>query len=201
MKLASILLPGEVAPWSALGFTADDNARLCFANGAIEFGVERPELTVDGSGAEGVRHLPTDVEGIPVRRGFVVPGADHRNGAVELDHLVIMTPSLEHTSSAIVAALGLEQRRVRETPDVRQAFHRFNDHDGARGCIIEVVENERIEHSGIWGLVMIVDDLDAAVAAAPDVIGQPKPAVQAGRRIATVSRAAGLTTAVALMTR
>ena len=197
MKLASVLLPGDVEPWSALGFSADSGGRLCFANGAVEFGVDRPCLAVDDPGAD----VPADVEGIPVSRGSVQLGPGHPNGAVELDHIVVMTPSLDRTSGAVADMLGLEQRRVRETSDVRQAFHRFADHEGARGCIIEIVENGRVERTDIWGLVVIVDDLDVAVAAAPELIGRPKPAVQAGRRIATVSKAAGLTTAVALMSR
>ena len=197
MKLASVLLPGDVEPWSGVGFSPDDGGRLCFANGAVEFGRDRPGLSIDDSGAD----VATDVEGIPIRRGQVHLGSGHANGAVELDHIVIMTPSLDRTSAAVADMLGLEQRRVRETSDVRQAFHRFADHDGARGCIIEIVENGRVGRTDIWGLVVIVDDLDVAVAAAPDLIGRPKAAVQAGRRIATVSRAAGLTTAVAFMSR
>ena len=46
-----------------------------------------------------------------------------------------MTDDLERTSNAVSAALGLELRRIRETADVRQAFHRFPD----RGCIVEIV--------------------------------------------------------------
>ncbi len=198
MRLASILLPGDPEPWSALGFSPDGDGRLRFSNGALEFGDDVRGLAVDAPTGD---TLPVEVEGIPIRRGSVLRGSDHRNGAVELDHLVIMTPALDRTSAAITEALGLEQRRVRETPEVRQAFHRFADHGGTRGCIVEVVQDSRVGHPAIWGVVFIVDDLDAAVAAAPELISQPTPAVQPGRRIATVSRAAGLSTAVALMSR
>ena len=198
MKLAAIGLTGSVEPWLALGFAVDDAGRLCFANGALAFGREAPGLVVE---APELVRVPDAFEAITLERGVVPSPVRHGNGAIELDHVVVMTPSLERTSAAITEALGLEQRRVRETPSVRQAFHRFDDHDGARGCIVEVVENERVGVPGIWGVVVIVDDLETAVAAAPDLIGRPKDAVQPGRRIATVSRAAGLSTAVALMSR
>ena len=91
------------------------------------------------------------------------------------------------------------QRRVRETPTVRQAFHRFPSQGGVRGCIIEVVENAQVERPELWGLVVNVFDLDAFVATAGDLVGTPNAAVQPGRRIVTVRRSAGLGTAVAVM--
>ena len=52
-----------------------------------------------------------------------------------------------------------------------------------------------------WGVVLIVDDLDAAFALiGPDRMSAPKDAVQPGRRIATVRDDVGLGLPVALMT-
>jgi hypothetical protein len=52
----------------------------------------------------------------------------------------------------------------------------------------------------LWGLVAVVSDLDAVAASlGPDVVGAPRAAVQAGQRIATVRRVAGLETALAFM--
>ncbi|MFM7962382.1 MAG: hypothetical protein ACKPBF_00195, partial [Actinomycetota bacterium] len=57
-------------------------------------------------------------------------------------------------------------------------------------------------HATYWGFVVTVADLDAAIAhLGPDVIGAAKPAVQPGRRIATVRSGAGLGVPLALMSR
>ncbi|MFM7307042.1 MAG: hypothetical protein ACKO2Q_03545, partial [Actinomycetota bacterium] len=70
-------------------------------------------------------------------------------------------------------------------PSSRQADH---DHHAA--------------HATYWGFVVTVADLDAAIAhLGPDVIGAAKPAVQPGRRIATVRSGAGLGVPLALMSR
>ncbi|MDJ0770927.1 MAG: hypothetical protein QNJ12_19190, partial [Ilumatobacter sp.] len=185
---------GSIGPWLAVGFAADDDGRIPFSNGALTF-VEGGSGLL-GLGVDGLADGSVDVEGIAVVGVDVVAPIDHPNGAFELDHLVIMTDSLERTSGAVEEALGLEQRRVREAGDVRQAFHRFPD----RGCIVEIVERSDVTRVGLWGLVVNVVDLDAAVAGhGPDVIGAPKAAVQPGRRIATFRSGAGLGVPTALM--
>ncbi|MEO6654417.1 MAG: hypothetical protein ABIP17_17395, partial [Ilumatobacteraceae bacterium] len=149
MNLASIGLPGAVGRWVALGFEPDDDGRLRLANGALELGHEFARLSVDPT-MSGV--VPAEsIDGIVVTRGIAADGAAHPNGALELDHLVVMTDSIDRTSQAIEVGLGLEQRRVRETPNVRQAFHRFADQGSARGCIIELVENASVDPPAIWG--------------------------------------------------
>ncbi len=194
VRLASVVVGGDARAWAALGFTVDAAGAIAFANGAIEVEPGPPgaiALTVDASDAV------TDViGGVPLRFGTSVPAADHANGCFELDHVVIVTPSIDRTSAALADVLGLPQRRVRETATVRQAFHRF---DG-RGCIIELVESARSVHAALWGLVVNTFDLDRFVElAGPDLVGEPKPAVQPGRRIATVRPAAGLGLPVAVM--
>lgn len=199
MRLAAIGLSGQFDPWVALGFEPDGDGRLGLANGALEFGHEAAGLVVDPAG--GVVEPADAIDGIAVSIGTTVAGDPHPNGAIELDHLVVMTDSIDRTSDAIEVGLGLEQRRIRETPDVRQGFHRFADQGPTRGCIIELVENVRVRTPAIWGVVVVVADLDAAIERAPDLIGRAKPAAQPGRRIATVGRNAGLATAVAFMDR
>ncbi len=125
--------------------------------------------------------------------------ADHELGAIGLDHVVVLTGRLERTSDAIAAATGCELRRVRELGTMRQGFHRI----GAGGLIVEIVERGELgdDPARFWGIVLNVEDLDAACARLGDeLIGAPKDAVQPGRRIATVRDAAGLGLPVALMT-
>ena len=198
-RLASVLIGGSADPWLACGFATDDGGRVVLGNGALVF---RPDLDpgCHGLAVEGLDGWSGAVDGVQVEAGTVAEPVEQPNGAFELDHVVVMTDSLERTSAAIEADLGLECRRIRETETVRQGFHRFAD-GVTRGCIVEVVENPRVGAPALWGLVVNVADLDAAVAQlGPDRVGDAKPAVQPGRRIATVRSGAGLGVAVALMT-
>jgi hypothetical protein len=201
VRLASVVVGGAAEPWVALGFTVTDGGLIAFGNGAIELdggGSGAIALRVDGvvvTADHAIDHA-TDVDGVPLLAGSAVPATDHANGCFELDHVVIMTPSIERTSAAIAAVLGLPQRRVRETETVRQAFHRFDE----RGCIVELVETSRAQHPALWGLVVNTTDLDAFVdAVGPDLVSAPKPAVQPTRRIASVRAGAGLPLPVAVM--
>ena len=198
VRLAAIDIGGAADPWSAIGFGVDGSGRIPFSNGALEF-VPGPQGAVALS-IEGVDRLPNEIDGIAVRQGDVVAGADHPIGVEEIDHVVVMTDSLERTSEAITELLGLDCRRIRETDTVRQAFHRFADQGGRRGCIIEIVESSHVRAPALFGLVLNLADLDAAVAQlGPELVSAPKPAVQPGRRIATVRAEAGLGVALALM--
>jgi hypothetical protein len=196
VRLAALRVPGGADAWRALGFAVVDD-EIGLTNGAIRLGAHDCSFELE----------PWDrgvaaADGVAVSTGSRVESAVHPNGAVELDHIVITTDSIERTSAAIDDVLGLAQRRLRETDTVRQAFHRFGDApDGTRGCIVEVVERVDVAGAAIWGVVVIVDDIDRVAAGSGGSIGTPRPAVQPGRRIASVSRKAGLSLAVAVMSR
>lgn len=196
VRLASVVVGGASEPWVALGFTVTDDGLIAFGNGSIELdGSSSGVVALRVDGVHGAV-AGAEIGGVPVLDGSAAPATGHANGCFELDHVVIMTPSIERTSAAIAGVLGLPQRRIRETDTVRQAFHRFDE----RGCIIELVETGRAERPTVWGLVVNTTDLDAFVAAAgPDLVSAPKPAVQPTRRIATVRAGAGLPVAFAVM--
>ncbi len=135
------------------------------------------------------------------------PALPHPNGVVSIDHLVAVSPSFERSVAALQEA-GLDLRRIREEPTPagapRQAFFRLG-----REILEMVAEPEEVvEAKGgperpvrFWGLALLVDDLDATVARMAPHAGEPRAAVQPGRRIATLKRSAGLAVPVALITR
>lgn len=150
----------------------------------------------------------TALDGLATTRSDRPPPAErpsHPNGVTALDHVVAIAPALDRTVAALRGA-GLDLRRIRAEPTPagapRQAFFRLG------ATILEVVQEpaEATAQAGgdrpafFWGLAFIAPDLDTTVAGLGDRAGEIRPAVQPGRRIATLRRAAGLTVPVALMT-
>lgn len=130
---------------------------------------------------------PADVDGIPTRWApHPPPVAPGERG---LDHVVALTDSRDRTAAALVAAGGDERRRM-DPPGVPAplAFVRC-------GVIVEVAQAGGPPR--LWGLTAVVEDL---AELPPGLVGEPRPAVQPGRMIATVRPEAGLGTALAFMT-
>ena len=121
---------------------------------------------------------------------------------VGVDHVVVLADDVRVTCSEIAEQSGAPLKRVKEGDRGVQGFHRWGS------VILEVVErrlvapNDSATTASYWGLVVVVDQIDeVATHLGPDVIGAPKPAVQPGRRIATVRSGAGLGVPLALMSR
>ena len=148
-----------------------------------------------------------DLDGLDTRASQAPPaaGRPHPNGTLAIDHLVVISPDLDRTA-AVLRDAGLDLRRVREgdTPggSRRQAFFRMGE------LILEVVEappgTKIAADSGRTGAplghLVPGDDLETPAAVLGDSLGEPRDAVQPGRRIATVATAAGLGPAIAFMT-
>lgn len=192
--------------WSALGFEVEGDTCV----------VGDVRIRLAGSGAGGgligwsLREIEgAELDGLATARSDRPPPAEqlpHPNGVTALDHVVAITPALERTVATLQGA-GLDLRRIREEPTPagapRQAFFRL----GAN--ILEVVQEppEAIERAGgtdrpafFWGLALVAPDLEATVARLGDRVSEVRPAIQPGRRIATLRRSAGLAVPVALIT-
>jgi hypothetical protein len=201
-----LVVADEPERWTELGFTVLDG---CCQLGRVRVRLAGPAA---GQGIVGwsLRAVAaTELDGLPTVRSESPAPQDvrsHANGALAIDHIVAMSPALERSVQALQAA-GLDLRRIREQPTPagapRQAFFRL----GAE--ILEVVQEPDgavVEGGGadrparLWGLAFLVEDLDRTVAELGPHVGSARPAVQPGRRIATLRRSAGLAVPLALMT-
>jgi hypothetical protein len=192
--------------WSGLGFEVDGDTCVL---GDVRIRLAGSDA---GKGLSGwsLREVErTELDGLPTTRSDRLAPSErtvHSNGVTALDHVVAITPALDRTVAALQGA-GLDLRRIREEPTPagapRQAFFRLG------ATILEVVQEppEAIERAGgdqrpafFWGLALVAPDLDATVAGLGDNVSEIRPAVQPGRRIATLRRSAGLGVPVALIT-
>jgi hypothetical protein len=191
-------------PWTRAGFDVSEDT--------CEVGTVRLRLR-NGPGrgivAWSVRDLDGghELDGLDTRASEAPPaaGGAHPNGTLSIDHLVVISPDLDRTRSALENA-GLDFRRLREgdTPggSRRQAFFRMAE------LLLEVVEappgtkiaSDPAGPARLWGISFLVEELDTPAAVLGDALGEPRDAVQPGRRIATVATAAGLGPGVAFMT-
>jgi catechol 2,3-dioxygenase-like lactoylglutathione lyase family enzyme len=201
----------DPAAWAALGFTVEED-RCRIGSVELRFLPRRPETPGQtgllGWSLRGAADAELDGLARTISTRPLPPVAPaHPNGVLGIDHVVAVSPDLDRTVAALQGA-GLELRRVREQPTPagapRQAFFRL----GAE--ILEVVQepDEVIARAGrgsarpahFWGLALLAPDIDRTVQLLAPQAGEARPAVQPGRRIATLRRSAGLTIPVALIT-
>ena len=202
-ELLELTVAADPEAWRRAGFDVDGED--CVA-GAVRIRLTsagRGLVTWSLSGLEGA-----DLDGLPAPAPGAAPaspGGRHPNGVTRLDHVVAFSPDLDRTVAALEAA-GLDLRRIREGPTpggaMRQAFFRIGE------PLLEVIEappdsplRERPgAESRLWGLAFVADDLDACARIMGDDLGEPRDAVQRGRRIVSARRSAELGTPVAFIT-
>jgi catechol 2,3-dioxygenase-like lactoylglutathione lyase family enzyme len=204
-----LLVADDAARWAQIGFTISEECS--------EIGGVRLRFLADADADAGERGIrgwtlrdltDSELDGLPTTaseqppRG---PAPAHPNGVVAIDHVVAASPSLDRSVDALRRA-GLDLRRMRDEPTPggapRQAFFRL----GAE--ILELIQEpeDSIRNAGgaegparFWGLALRVEDLDETVRLLGAHVGEIRPAVQRGRRIASLRRAAGLAVPLAFM--
>lgn len=203
VALDEILVADDPESWREAGFTVDDD-------GIVAVGTVRVRLLGRDAGRRivgwSLRGLPdgtTDLDGLPTTASTAPPPGPvtHPNGAIGLDHIVILSPDVERTV-AVLAAAGVEERRRRETdqygfPGV-QVFFRLGE------PILELVGAAVPNGDGpaaFFGLAWTVEDIDTLPDRfGPTRLGDIKAAVQPGRRIATLRhKEVGMSVATAFM--
>jgi hypothetical protein len=178
----TIFTGGEPAAWARLGFSVQEDGSAPV--GGLRLVAGGDELRVEAAGLE---EEQPDGLALTGTADAPVEAAEHPNGAQAVDHVVAFTDDLDRTSAALERA-GAPLRRRAEP----MAFHRLGP------LVLEVVATGA--PPAFWGLVVVVADLGACARELGPLLGAVKPAVQPGRRIATVRPEAGLPVALALMT-
>lgn len=205
VTIDEILVGDPPEAWTNAGYTVDDD-------GTCRIGTVRVRLVGRDGGKRilgwSLRDAPASrladgrLDGLPTTWSAATPAtpAEHRNGALSIDHVVLLSPNLPRTTAAL-ASVGLDALRERETDTygapMRQIFFRLGE------VILELIGGAEPGEgaSGFFGLAMTVRDLDAAGELLGDHLGQAKDAVQEGRRIATLRhRDLGISVATAFMT-
>lgn len=177
--LVALAIADEPETWASIGFAVRDRRAILGGVALDLVGRDR------GAGILGWT-LGTAADAPP-------PGPPHPNGAVALDHVVMTTADFERSRDELLAD-GLDLRRERDDlRDTRMAFFR------AGPTIVELVGAPGGE-TRLWGLVAVVPSVDDPHPALAAHLGEPRAAVQPGRRIATLRPSAGSGTAVAFMT-
>lgn len=204
IEIDELLVADPPQAWRDAGFTVDgDVARV----GTVRLRLLGPDAGrgIVGWSLRGLADgVPDLLDGLPTTRSDAPPSEpdDHSNGALWVDHVVVMSPDLDRTAAAF-EGIGLEARRVRDfdlggTP-MRQVFFRLGE------VVLELVGTPEPSGDGpttFWGITHTVADLDATAALLGERTGRVKDAVQPGRRITTVRhRELGMSVATAFITR
>jgi predicted enzyme related to lactoylglutathione lyase len=185
-QIAAVTVADDAAAWAALGFSV--TAGVCVLGATEVRFAGNPKTEEHANGGTGwtlrAPDGPAVIDGVATAWTLDAPATagEHPNGAVSVDHVVLATPDVERTCTALVAA-GMQLRTTRTAGQVRQAFFRHGE------AIVEVAGP--LEPSGdgpaeLWGLTVAVADLGATAERVGDRMGRIKDAVQPGRRIATL---------------
>ncbi len=195
--LKELVVGDEPAVWEALGFTMDgDRCRLghvdVVCDPSVGKGIRKWTLVGEG---------PDTVDGVPTQwsTAGVEPAGVHPNGIVDIDHVVLTSPDIRRTV-ANLEGLGIAARRERETgtygAPMLQVFFKLGQ------PILELIgppDAMGDQPARFFGLAFTSEDLDATGKYLGEALHPSKDAVQPGRRIATLDKAAGSTIAIAVM--
>lgn len=204
VTIESITVADPPEAWSEAGFRVEDGSCRVGSIDVRLAGREAGKGLV-GWSLHGIRG--TDLDGLVTTAAAAPPGGPeapaHPNGTVRIDHVVAFTPDRARTVAKLEYA-GLDLRRLRDEPTPAgggfQAFFRLGE------SILEVVEAPpgspipTAAPARLWGLAFLTESMERTQEVLGDRLGDPRDAVQPGRRIATLRKAAGLSFGCAFMT-
>lgn len=198
-RLVELEVADDPASWAQAGFSVVDDVVMVDDVRIRLSGAAPDRRGIVGWSVSGLVPRIEGIDGLPTN--FVDAGDPsserpvHANGAHGIDHVVVISSDLDRSIAAL-ATVGLACRRIRDTTSpqgtpMRQAFFKLGP------VVIEVVDSSPRSSEpdlagttggpAAWfGLVFDVDDLELTGKGLGDGLGRVKPAVQSGRRIATL---------------
>ena len=192
--LAELVIADPAERWRELGFDVD-------GKGHLDIGGVRVRLIGEGEGITAWSLMRVNamgsIDGLasPVPRVlYPPPFKTHPNGATGIDHVLVLSSSLDRTATAFARA-GVELKRIQESERGRMGFRRLGP------AILEVVQRDDLDRDEaiFWGLAIVVISIDDIAERLGDRLGPIRPATQQGRRIATLRPGAGITVPLAFM--
>lgn len=198
-RVLELAVADDPDAWRSAGFDVGPE-------GTVDLGGPVVRLLGDDGGPRGIRSwmlaaaAPAgrrDLDGLattfrpPATGDAPIAPAEHPNGIVGLDHIVVATPDLERTITAF-SKLGVPCRRIRDVGSadrpMRQGFFKFGP------TTIEAVSDDSgvgspaASRPATWfGLAVDAEDLDVlGKALGPSGTGAIREAVQPNRRIVTI---------------
>ncbi len=211
LQLRYILLGDDPDAWSALGFAVrpGSDSQGAPVPASVRLANTTIGLTGSGTGFIGweIEGVDRSLDGLPHSADPGCGTGDDRadgnpNGIDAIDHVVISTGDVPRSLAAF-EAVGLQPRGGRSTTSygspMSQTFFWLGD------VILELVGPDEGEPTtddpgALFGLALVAHDLDATVSILGPLAGEPKGAVQAGRRIAGVrGRDVGVSIPLAVM--
>ena len=118
-----------------------------------------------------------------------------RLGDEEREGTGILSWSLRGVNADAFRRAGMPLKRTREAGEMRQGFRRMG------AAIVELVYSPQVNGSDthFWGLTVVVISLEDLSQRLGDRLGEIRPAVQPGRRIATLQPTDGVSPRLAFM--
>lgn len=186
-SLQHIRLDVPLAAWQSVGFTAG-NWRLGKTIISLCQDVGKCRISA------GIAQLDRDVgvENVSIAsHGFDCVEYSNGLGLRAIDHLLVRTLDARRTLQALSVGLG-----VPITSDEHGEMSVWLD-----SIRIDMVPTPELAvQAELWGIAFLVDDLGAVTdRLGSEVIGKPKPARQAGQRVAVFRSAFGLGVPTALI--
>jgi len=181
-SLERLIIGDEPAAWSAAGFTVTASAVVLGKTVVELHGAHGPRGILGWA----LRGVDTDLDGLNTIAGSHtgLPATTHANCAFSIDHIVIESDDPARTARAF-HTIGMEERKrtVTDLPDGGAREQRFY---WAGRVIVELVGPSQNPGTAFWGLAIATADLETACTALGSNCSDPRDAVQAGRKIATV---------------
>jgi hypothetical protein len=200
-RLIGLGVGDDPAVWAAAGFSVEDDhvdlrgLRIRLAGRAGGTGIR--SWSFEPAWTRPIDGLPTIDDPTPGAPRST-PAA-HPNGVTALDHLVLATSDVERTTGALGQAGIVPRRTIVGARGESNVLYRFFL---LGTCVLELIgptdaaaspHDEPARFAGLAFTTATIDELG-------ELAGAPRPAIQPGRRIATLRREIGVSVPVAFLT-